>query len=216
MMIKAADAGNGGNNIIVTISDVSPAVDPTLTTFTITVTETDVYPNLSIANIVSQLGSSTVSGATLISATPGSAPGLVQVEAGSVDPNGFPDPVSGSLSGNPAALAVTDSSSPGLVFTLLAKKSGADGALTQIDISPNTSSPSTPGTPTFTLTASWSKTLLDATLSDLLTVVPAQLGYEITVSLPSSGAFSVPAAAKSTLSGGTAGSPASAILYTGI
>jgi len=143
MIIKAASAGTGGNNISITIADVSPAVDPTLTTFTITVSESETYTGLTAATIAGVLGASSVVGSTLVSATNGSSPGLVQVEVGSVDPNGIPSSVSGTLAGNPAELSVDGDGSPALVFTLLAKNSGTDGALTQVDISPDTSSPPT-------------------------------------------------------------------------
>lgn len=215
MLIKAADRGTGGNNIEVEISAVTPAADPTQSTFTITITENDVYPGLTAASITGILGSSSVSGSTLTSVVTGSSPGLVQVEDGTVYPNGAPVATTSSLVGDPALLDVDGDGSPPLVFTLLAKKGGADGALTQIDISLDTASPPIPGPETFTLTASWTKTIT-ASLADLQTVIQNQLGYEVTVSLPSSGAFSVPAAGISTLSGGTTGSPSSATLFTGI
>jgi hypothetical protein len=215
LLIKAADRGTGGNNITVTISAVTPAADPTQSTFSITITENDVYPGLTAASITGILGSSSVSGSTLTSVVTGSSPGLVQVEDGTVYPNGAPVATTSSLVGDPALLDVDGDGSPPLVFTLLAKKGGADGALTQIDISLDTASPPIPGPETFTLTASWTKTVT-ASLADLQTVIQNQLGYEVVVSLPGSGAFSVPAAGVSTLSGGTTGSPSSATLFTGI
>lgn len=216
MIIKAADPGTGGNNIQIQIGDISPAADPTQTTFSITVTETDVYSQLTAANIEATLGSSTISGGTLVPSKTGSSPGLVQVEAGSVDTNGFPNATNGSLNGDPAELAVNGDGSPSLVFNLLAKKAGADGATTQVDISPNSASPPSPGNPTFTLTATWSRMINDVTLLTLTSTIQTGFGYEITVALPSSGAYSVPASATSTLAGGTPGSPASATLFTGI
>jgi len=216
MIIKSADQGTGGNNIQVAISDISPATDPTQTTFSITVTETDVYEGLTAGTIESTLGSSTVSGSSLVPVKTGTSPGLVQVESGTVDTNGFPNSTNGSLTGNPAELAVDGEGSPAVVFTLLAKKSGADGATTQVDISPDTGSPPASSNPTFTLTATWSKMVNDVTLGTLASTIQSELGYEITVSLPGSGAFSVPAAAQSTLGGGTPGTFASATLFTGV
>jgi len=216
MVIKAADPGTGGNNISVTISNVTPAADPTQTTFTIAVTETDTYDGLTAATIQATLGSSTVSGSTLVFGTAGSSPGLVQVEAGVGDATGTPDAVAKNLVGNPAELAVDGEGSPALVFTLLAKKSGADGALTNVVIAPDVSSPPTTGPGTFSLVASWTKTVNNVSLATLATSIQNQLGYLITVSLPASGAYSVPAVATSTLSGGTSGTPASANLFTGI
>ncbi|MFZ0304745.1 MAG: hypothetical protein WAL75_18780 [Terracidiphilus sp.] len=217
MIIKAADQGAGGNNIVVAIGDISPATDPTQTTFSITVTETDVYPGLTAATIESTLGSSTVSGSTLVPVKTGSSPGLVQVESGSVDTSGFPNTTDGSLSGDPAELVVENNDgSPAVVFTLLAKKAGADGATTQVDISPDTDSPPSSSDSTFTLTATWSRMINDVTLGTLASSIQSQFGYEITVSLPGSGAYSVPAASSSTLSGGTPGTSASATLFTGV
>jgi hypothetical protein len=216
MIIKAADQGTGGNNIQVVISDISPATDPTQTTFSITVTETDVYSGLTAATIESTLGSSTVSGGSLVPVKTGSSPGLVQVESGSVDTSGFPNSINGSLTGNPAELAVDGEGSPAVIFTLLAKKAGTDGATTQIDISSDSGSPPTSDNPTFTLTATWSKMVNDVTLETLASTIQSELGYEITVSLPGSGAYSVPAAAQSTLSGGTQGTSSSATLFTGV
>ncbi len=128
MIIKSADQGTGGNNIVVAISDISPATDPTQTTFSVTVTETDVYEGLTAATIESTLGSSTVSGSSLVPVKTGTSPGLVQVESGSVDTSGFPNSINGSLTGNPAELAIDGEGSPAVVFTLLAKKAGTDGA----------------------------------------------------------------------------------------
>jgi len=217
MIIKAADQGAGGNNIVVAISDTSPATDPTQTTFSITVTETDVYEGLTAATIESTLGSSTVSGSTLVPVKTGTSPGLVQVEAGSVDTSGFPNALTkASLNGDPAELAVDGEGSPAVVFTLLAKKAGADGATTVIDISPDTSSPPSSSNPTFTLNANWSRMISDVTLGTLVSTIQSEFGYEITVSLPGSGAYSVPALASSTLSGGTPGTSASATLFTGV
>ena len=216
MIIKAADPGTGGNNITVQITDVSPAADPTQTTFTIVVTEVDTYTGLTAASIERTIGSSKIQGSSLVSVTTGSMPGLVQVESGSVDINGIPDSLSDTLDGNPATLDVDGDGSPAIVFTLLAKKTGADGALTQVQILPDTTSPPTSGATTFTLTATWTKTVTGVNLTNLQTLAQNELGYEITVSLPASGAYSVPAAATSTLSGGTTGSPASATLSTGI
>jgi len=217
MLIKAAGPGAGGNNIKITISDLAPATDPTQTTFSITVTETDTYSGLTASTIESTLGSSTVSGSTLVPVKTGSSPGLVQVESGSVDTNGFPLAISNaSLNGDPAELAVDGDGSPAVVFTLLAKQAGADGANTLVDISPNSTSPPTSTAPTFTLTASWSRMINDVTLATLASTVQSEFGYEIAVSLPGSGAYSVPAAATSMLSGGNPGTPASATLFTGV
>jgi hypothetical protein len=211
MTIRAADPGTGGNNISITVAVSSstaspPTNDPTQVPFSITVTETDVYNGLTAATIESVLGSSAVTG---------SSPGLVQVVPDSVDLSGVPVATTGALAGSPAQLDVDGSGSPALVFTLVAKKSGADGTLTNVTVTPNTSSPPSSSPETFTLEATWTKTVNDITVSDLGALVSSELGYEITVSKPSSGAYSVPAAGVSQLSGGAAGTSASATLFTG-
>ena len=206
MLIDAVTPGLGGNNITVTISNIVPATDPTKTTFSITVTENDLYTGLTAATIEQTLGSSVVTGSM-----PG---GLVQVLHGSVDPVGFPHATSGVLSGSPWHLEVDGTGSPSRVFTLVAKASGTDAGLIHVTVTPNTASPA-PSVETFSLQATWTKTAT-ATLLTLANVVQTQLDYEITVSLPGSGAYSLPAAAQTALSGGAAGAGASATLFTGI
>jgi hypothetical protein len=209
MILKAADSGAGGNNITVTVVVSSavaspPTNDPTLTDFSITVTENDNYTGLTTATIESVLGSATV---------PGSKPGLVKV-VGSVDTNAQPLSSTGSLSGTPAELDVPGDGTPPLAFTLTAKKSGADGNLTQVTVTPDLTSPPSPGPGTFSLQATWTKTVNNITLAQLEAMVQSNLGYEIKVSKPNSGAYSVPANGVTVLSGGGAGTAASAILFT--
>ena len=214
MILKAADPGSGGNNITVTVAIENiiaspPTTDPTLTQFSFAVTETDNYTGLTLATIESVLGSS---------AMPGSSPGLVQVVHGSVAPtNELPKSTGGFkfLSGAPPSYSAQGTGSPAIAFILVAKKSGADASLTQVSISSNISSPPGPGAGTFNLQATWTKSQTGISLSDLETMVQSDLGYEITVSKPSSGAYSVPASGTVTFSGGGPGSNASAVLYTG-
>jgi hypothetical protein len=208
MVIQAVTPGTGGNNIQVSvaISNVvtsPPTDDPTLTPFSLTVTETDTYASLTAATIQTALQNQG---------------GLVQ--ATSVDSTGSPLSASDSLTltgppGAPAQLEVHGSGSPSLVFTLVAKSSGADGESTQVTITPDISSPPSSGQETFKLVVSWTKTVTGITLATLDTLVNSQLGYQITVSKPNSGAYSVPAAGSSTLSGGAQGSNAAATLFTG-
>jgi hypothetical protein len=205
MVLQAATAGAAGNNISVqmTISDAiasPPTDDPTLTQFSLTVTETDTYTGLTAATIQSQLSGQG---------------GLVQVAPGFIDTAGAPDATTGNLTGSPAQLQVMGTGSPALVFTLAAKKTGADGLATKVAITPDSSPPSS-GQETFTLVATWTKTASGITLGTLESTVAGQLGYEITVSKPSSGAYSVPAGGiTTTLSGGAPGVNASATLFTG-
>ena len=210
MIIRAADPGAGGNNISITVavstSTASPPNDdPTQVPFSLTVTETDVYTGLTAATIESVLGSSAVSG---------TSPGLVQVLSGSVDTVGEPIATTGVLHGASAQLDVDGTGSPALVFTLVAKKNAADSTLTNVTVTPDGGSPPSPN-PTFTLLATWTKTVSGITLSDLDSLASSDLGYEIKVSKPSSGAYSVPAPGVTRLSGGAVGTSASATLFTG-
>jgi hypothetical protein len=208
MLIQAATSGAAGNNIQLQVAISSlvaspPVNDPTQTQFSLTVTETDTYQGLTPATIQSQLQNQ---GA------------LVQVQ--SVTPIGSPVPVSNTLqlSGSPASnaqLVVYDNGSPSLpLFTLVAKGSGPDGELTQVTIASDSGSPSS-GPDTFTLTATWTKTVSGITVQTLASVVAGNFSYEIGVIKPSSGAFSVPAAGSSTLTGGAQFSNAAATLFTG-
>jgi hypothetical protein len=209
MIIKAADPGAGGNNITVTvvvstIVTSPPTNDPTLVPFSLTVAENDNYTGLTAATVENVLGSSAVTG---------SSPGLVQVVHGSVDPTGVPTLQNGVLLGSPAEFDVVGSGSPGTVFILMAKRSGDSGP-TKIKITPNVASPPS-ANPTFSLLVSWTRTVSGITLPNLHAMVQSALGYEITVSKPSSGAYSVPTAGVTTLSGGGPGSVASAVLFAG-
>jgi hypothetical protein len=212
MIVTAADPGPGGNNIKVQIVAGAPNSDPTKATFSIQVTETDTYDGLTAATISSVLGTCNAAGVTV---TPGSNPGLVQVLQGSVDPIGAPLAVTALLSGNPAKVEIDQHASPARVFTLVAKKPGADGAFITVKITPAVSSP--PSNPeTFSLVATWQKPpVAGVTIGTLQTEVQSILGYEIAVSTPASGAFSVPAASTTTLSGGATGVAASATIFTG-
>jgi len=211
MIIKAADSGAGGNSISITVAVSSvvtspPTNDPTLVPFSLTVTETDTYTGLTAATIESVLGSSVVTG---------SSPGLAQIVHGSVDASGVPKQQNGFLSGSPAEFDVQAvSGSPATIFILAAKKSGADGTNTQLWITPNNTSPPSPN-PTFGLKVQWSRMVSGITLPTLDATVQSSFGYEITVSKPSSGAYSLPAAGVTTLSGGGPGNNASAVLFTG-
>jgi hypothetical protein len=212
MVVKAADSGKAGNNITVQISGVAANPDPTLTTFTITVTETDTYTGLTAATIQSVLGTCN-SAATPV--TTGSSPGLVQVLSGSVDTTGSPSPATAVLSGDPAKVDIDGSGSPARVFTLVAKKAGAAGSSIRVNVSPVVLSPPVAGPETFNLTATLQQSVSGVTIGTLATAVASNLGYEITVSTPGSGAFSVPAASSVTLSGGDTGVKASGIVSTG-
>src|SRR5438270_9522953 len=60
MIVTAANPGPEGNNITIKVSDVkqdtNAPLDPLQTTFSVTATETDVYPGLTLANVATVLG----------------------------------------------------------------------------------------------------------------------------------------------------------------
>lgn len=205
MVIQAATPGAAGNNIKVQVV-VSNAVgspptdDPTQTLFSLTVTESDTYHGLTTATIKNVLNSQS---------------GLVQVGYGPTE-NQPPESKSAvGFSGSPPQIIVHSSASPAVVLFTLVPKTGADSTRTQVTISPDISSPPVAGQQTFSLTATWQKTVPGLTVLTLDAMVKAQLGYEIKVSRPSVGAYSVPAPVTAQLSGGAPGVNASATLFTG-
>jgi hypothetical protein len=201
MVIRAATAGSAGNNISVTVTVSSappspPINDPMFTPFSLQVTETDTYAGQTAATIAG-----TLSGAG----------GLVQI-VGPVDTSAMPT-AQGGLVNSSGQFPVMGNGSPGgLVFVLATKGSGTDSLKTNVNITLDA------GGKTFTLQVSWTKTVNNITLGTLESTVLSALGYEITVSKPSSGAYSVPATTTTptTLSGGSSSSSASAILFTGV
>lgn len=210
LVIQAADPGAPGNNISVGIK-VTSQPDPTQTKFDVTVTATESYPGLTVATIEKLLGSNTAPPVTLR---------LVHVIHASItsDPKGVPDPIVSNypLTGpsgasTKASVDVKDSNAK-VVFTLEAKKDGIDGAKTTVTIS-NVDSTKL----TFDLQAVWSKSAAGATIGTVQQLIHDNLGYEVTVSPPPSGVFSVPrdtGSAPIQLSGGADGPPASAALAT--
>ena len=206
MIIKAADSGAGGNNIqvsilVTTVVTSPPSTDPNVVQqFSLTVTENDSYTGLTTATIESILASS---------------PGLVQVVHNSIEPSATPKISTGPLTGTPAKFDVLGDGSPPVAFTLVAKKSGTDAALTKVTVTPVLSSPSSPHPSPFSLQATWTKTVTGITLPHLEATVQSEFGYEITISKPSSGAYSVPANGVVILSGGGTGSNASAVIFAG-
>ena len=211
VVIKAADTGPAGNNITVQILTGTPASDPSLTTFDIVITEEETYAGLTVETIAGVLGTCDASGTPL---TTGTTPGLVRVLTGSAVGTGAPSAVNTTLSGDPGMVEISGHGSPAPSFTLVAKKPGADGELTNIEVTPDTTSPPA-GEETFTMFVSWQKEIDGVSITTLQSLVQSDLSYEITVSLPAAGAFSVPAASSVALSGGANGVPASATLFSG-
>jgi hypothetical protein len=203
MVVRAANVGTAGNNIAVSITvppPSSPSIqDPTQLPFTIQVTETDTYTNQTAATIANTLKT---------------ANALVQVVE-SLQTSGIPEPYSGPFMGSPDQISVMESGSPGgTLFVLGPRIPGPDPADIYVTVN-NPASPPGPNPEGFTLQASWTSPILTATLDTLASVI-SELGYEITVSKPSSGAYSLPQGGSTTLTGGTATGNASATLYTSL
>jgi hypothetical protein len=205
MVIRAADPGAGGNHITVTVNvqpapSSPPIADPMFVPFDLLITQTDVFANQTAATIATALAG---------------GGGLVQI-VGPVNSSGVPGAQNGPLTGSPPQLQVMGTGSPGgTVFVLGAKRTDPSASLTNVKVEPNVTSPPGSGSETFTLTVTWTKTATGITLATLDSDVQSGLGYEITVAKPGSGAYSVPAAGSTTLSGGAGGTRASAMLYTG-
>jgi hypothetical protein len=210
MLLQAADAGAAGNNISVAVSAVVANADPSQTTFTVMVTETDAYTGLSAATIAGVLGTDQkpLDGS-------GPKPGLVHVVNGSVVPAGIPDMTKSPYSfptppANKNSQVNVVDTTPATIFTLEAKKPGKDGK--QI-----TATLSNLNGKVFDMQVTFTKQVTGVTILNAAQKL-ADLGYEIGTTAPGGGAFSVPAAKTTTLTGGAdGGSPltASAILVAG-
>src|SRR5262249_14112433 len=102
MVISATTAGTQGNNIQVASKITAPNSDPTQTQFSVTVTETDTYPNLTPASIAAILGTANSSGTVT---TSGSQPGLVTLLNTDTPASSLPDRLPPTnLAGTPAIL----------------------------------------------------------------------------------------------------------------
>lgn len=172
--VEAKDPGSNGNTITVQISKVTAdLVTPGNSTADVTVTETNTYSNLSPATILGVIGKV---------ANTGSRPGLVFCST--IPPAMPPAAISGNLAGSPPVFDV------GGAFTLQGKEDVPAAPLTTITIQDVDA-----GTQTFTLIATWTKTVKAVAMSALDT----QFGYVIHVS----GAVTAPPAAGTiTLTGG--------------
>jgi hypothetical protein len=118
------------------------------------------------------------------------------------------------LSGNPARLEVDGPGSPARVFTLMAKKPGTAGKYIRVNLVPNVVSPPASGPHSFALNVTWQQAVPGVTIGTLAAAVQNNLSYEITVTTPGSGAYSVPAATSVALSGGGPGVSASGTAFT--
>ncbi len=197
MTVTAVQPGPMGNSITISFSSPSAAAG----TVTITVTATEVYANLTPANLGTTLGT-----------TAAAAEGLVyESDPGTGE---MPDHFAGFVGGAGFDIAVPQASdNTKTAFTLAATSQtpAADTPLVHIAIVPD----SAPTPTTFTLTASWTKTATGVTLSSLATTNPYE--YLVTFSGPSG---PLPAAGSIKLKGGADASgakpaqPASASLLS--
>jgi hypothetical protein len=202
IVFKAADPGSAGNNVTVSIK-VTPSADPALAAFDITVSETETYNGLSAATIEATLGTDV---------KPAAAPGLVVVVSGGTNATRLPQAgtvnLGGGAPGTPSNYTLNDATSKP-VFTLRAKKPGADGDLTKVTIA-------NVQTKTFDLSMTWTKKATGVTLGTLASKA-ADLAYEVIIQTPPSGIYSVPADSSSSpvpLSGGADGTSATAATAT--
>lgn len=209
MIVTASDAGSAGNSITIAVAITTPNADPTQVIFSAAVTETDNYKGLSLTPaaptyIEKVLGSDTV---------PSPSPGLVHVVHSSLGPTGKPANVAAFKATPPTSKAradVTDAT-PTKLFTLEAKKVGKDGEATTASAVPNAGDPTL-----LDLSVQWTKTATNLTLATMQAGIASALGYEIAVSPPPGGIFSVPSVGTVQLTGGADGtSPtaASAIVF---
>lgn len=203
MTVKAVNPLGVGNQIKVDITLETKDADPTKTVFTITVTETDTYTDLTTDTIASVLGTEE---------KVGTQPGLVVV-GDSPSPYELPQEGEYELSnGGTDAVASTDIPKSGdetgdeIAFTLKAKHPGEDGDLIQVAITAGSN------TNQFNLTCTWTKSLTDMTLISLPANLSA-LGYVVMLGYPSEGAFSVPKAGSYFLKGSLSETSPSITIY---
>ena len=207
IVLQASDPLGAGNKIEVDITVGAPNTDPTLTPFTLAVTETDTYKDLTVDTIAQILGK--VSGST---PTAGSQPGLVLVEGDG--PYLLPDPVNNIPleSGATGAVSFHEfKAGSSIALKLVAKRKGDDGNLTMVSITRG-SDPKT-----FGLNCTWTKSQ-SFTLKTLPTPQAQSsyaLDYVLTLNLPNSRIYSLPDSTipKYPLSGGANGILPSTIVY---
>jgi hypothetical protein len=185
LSITATEAGTTGNVIQVTISNVST----TANTMTVAVSATEVYPGLTTATIGDVLGTSAAT-----------ANGLVYLQSNNNQP---PANFSQSTSSGPgftyAVPEAADSTKTAFTVAAVDSADAADAANISVSVAPDPS----PAT-TFTLTASWAKSVANVTLATLTTAATNPFGLLVTFTVPPGG--SLPAPGTVTLQGGATAS----------
>jgi hypothetical protein len=188
--IVAKNSGKAGNNIKIEFKDIQKTVDPVNSTFTATITATEIY-DLSFDK-TSDIFIEKVLGANTLVNVKGTATELPPKETE------FPYKIK---DGSPAKKSVQDveaAEAPGsTAFTIEAKNKGKDGDDITVEIS-NVNIDAK----TYTLTATWNPTFTDIKLGDL----PAKLqGSQdvIIAEKPGSSEFAIPDGGVVVLNGGS-------------
>lgn len=202
MILKAATPGSSGNTISVKFN-VIPNLDPTKSIFDITVSEEDVWKDLTPETVKQILGTESKAG---------THPGLVQLldtETPTL-PKKTAAPVSLKITASkPKAAAVLGAESgSGDAFTVEAKAPGDEGEAITVAVS-DVKKP-TDAPPKFTLTASWKPAQVTGVTLDKVDNEMKKFGSVVKALLPDGGAFSVPKAGTYKLSGGTDDPPTAA------
>ncbi|WNG46211.1 hypothetical protein F0U60_20375 [Archangium minus] len=176
MVLQAKNPGSAGNNIEIDITYAEPP-----TTFTLKVTQTDVYADLTLETLPVVLGTDQKAG---------TRPGLVRVQG---TPTALPKEQTGQLEGADATQrgTWTAAADSGTAFTLEAREPGKE--VIKVQISP-------PKEQTFTLTATWTKSVSGLDASKLETELK-QFGYVLTAAKPADG-YTLPRGGKFQLKGG--------------
>ncbi|MGO8855494.1 MAG: hypothetical protein ACLQO1_07260 [Steroidobacteraceae bacterium] len=203
--VKALQSGSQGNSISITFANPAPSATPPV--IDVSVTATQVYPNLSLSSIGTVLG--TAPGA-------GTMPGLAYLSS-AAPPTVMPSASSTTFSASgPVYTANIPSSGSGATtaFTLETANTNVDTVMPTAQISSVNTSAST-----FTLTLSWTNSVPAVSLASLTALTNAltnDFNFLLTFNA-SSGApatFPPPAVGTVTLTGGVDGAGSAAVPAT--
>ena len=190
LQLTAVQAGSIGNNIVAAVANVRSDLSPA--TFDFTVTETETYSALTVAQILPVLGDERTNSPTLAHQVTASV---------SQDPNAVPAAQTASFSdaSTPSARADFYNAAGAIVFTLEARGPGDGGNFTTAAIA-NINTTVTPNT--FDLTLTWTRTLTGLNVGNWVPAIQFGLGYEVNVAGPQARISSVPAEGVTQFSGG--------------
>ncbi|MBM4318925.1 MAG: hypothetical protein FJ125_02960 [Deltaproteobacteria bacterium] len=184
MVVAAARPGTDGNDVQLTIAFPDPS---DAEHFDVTVTELEILEQLSPEQLEEVLGTAD---------EPGSRPGLVRVvaAAGYQLPKAMAEtPLAGGSGTNPSSLEIK-AADDSTAFVLQARAAGADGDLTQVEI---TDVDDVEGT--FKLTATWTKKVEGLTAAG---AAAADLGYAVQIAAPAGQQIATPEPGTYALTGG--------------